>query len=150
MNFEPLTFLACPQCTFNRFMPSWYVFILLRLAAVFVIARPRLDVVRVLAVAATLEVGYFYLWRIGVVAGYRRDFEEALPPIEIFSEWFSWIFQLGLIHVAVIAGLARFGFFKVRDAPSFLFRRCLLMIPCFLAIHFLQLLAASATSSSGH
>jgi hypothetical protein len=150
MNFEPLTFLACPQCTFNRFMPSWYVFILLRLAAVFVIARPRLDVVRVLAVAAVLEVGYFYLWRIGIVAGYRRIYEEPLPPIEIVSESFSWIFQLGLIHVAVLAGLARVGFFKVRDAPIFKFRRSFLVIPCFLAIHFLQLLVASSTSSTGH
>jgi len=70
-------------------MPFWYVFILLRLAAVFFIARPRLDVVRVLAVFAILEVGYFYLWRHGVVAGYRRDFEESVPSIEIFGEYFS-------------------------------------------------------------
>ena len=131
-------------------MPSWYVFILVRLAAVFVIARPRLDVVRVLAVAAAIEVGYFYVWRIGVVAGYRRDYEEALPPIEIFSELFTWIFQLGLIHMALLAGLARFRFFKVREAPIFKFRQSLLVIPCFIAIHFLQLLVARATSSTGN
>ena len=150
MNFEPLTFLACPQCTFNRFIPSWYVFILFRLAAVFIIARPRLDIVRVLGVAAALEVGYFYLWRIGVVAGYRRDYEEALPPIEIFSELFTWIFHLGLIHVAILSCVARLGFFKVRDAPVFKFRRSFLVIPCFIAIHFLQLFVANSTSSSGH
>ena len=150
MDFEPLTFLACPQCTFNRFIPSWYVFIFFRLAAVFTIERLRLDIVRVLGVAAALEVGYFYLWRIGVVAGYRRDYEQALPPIEIFSELFTWIFQLGLIHVALLSGMARSGYFKARDAPVFKFQRSFLVIPCFMAIHFLQWFVASSTSSSGH
>lgn len=150
MNFEPLTFLACPQCTFNRFMPSWYLFILLRLAAVFVIARPRLDVVRVIAIAASLEVGYFYLWRIGVFAGYRRIHEDAIPPVEIASEWFSWIFQIGLIHLVVLIVLARIEFFRVRDAPIFELRQSFRVIPCFLAIHFLQFLVASTISSTGH
>ena len=130
-------------------MPFWYVFILLRLAAVFFIARPRLDVVRVLAVFAILEVGYFYLWRYGVVAGYRRDFEEFVPPIEIFGEYFSGIFQLGLIHVVVLAGLAKVRIFKVRDAELFRFQRSFLLIPLFIGIHFLQMLIASATSSTG-
>lgn len=131
-------------------MPSWYVFILLRLAAVFVVARPKLDVVRVLAVAAAFEVGYFYLWRIGVVAGYRRIYEETLLPIELVSETLNWIFQLGLIHVVILASLARFEFFKVRDAPVFKVRRSFLVIPCFIAIHFLQLFVASSASSAGH
>jgi len=151
MNVDSMSFLACPQCTFNRFMPSWYVFILFRLAAVFLVARPRLDVVRVLAVAAALEVGYFYLWRLGVVAGYRRiDVDTTLPPLEVFGEWFSWIFQLGLIHAVVMAALARIGFYKVRDAPAFGVRRAFLLIPCFFGIHLLQFMVASATSSTGH
>ena len=149
MNFEAFNILACPQCTFNRFMPSWYVFILFRLAAVFFIARPKLDAVRVLAVFAILEVGYFYLWRHGVVAGYRRDFEEVVPPIEIFGEYFSWIFQLGIIHALIFAGLAKIRLFKVVDSPPFQLRRCFLVIPFFVGIHFLQILVAGATSSTG-
>jgi len=103
-----------------------------------------------LAVAAALEVGYFHVWRLGVLAGYRRiDFEESPPTMEVFGEWFSWLFEFGLIHAAVLIGLAHVGFFRVREAPNFRIRRAMLMIPIFMGIHMFQLMVASATSSTG-
>ena len=150
MAMDPMSFLACPQCTFNRWIPSWYVFILFRLTAVFFVVRLRLDVVRVLTVAAALEFGYFYLWRLSVFAGYRRDDDASISTMELFGEWFSVLFQLGLIHAVVIAVLSRIGFFVVRDAPTFRIRGTLLIIPCFLAIHLIQRVVADSTSSIPH
>lgn len=147
---DVFTLLGCPQCTFNRYLPSWYLFTLLRLAAVCVVVYPRLDAVRVLAVACLLELAYFFLWRHGVIGGYREvDFHEAALPVEWVGRWFSWFFELGVIHLGVLAGLARVGVFRVKGGPEFPLRKAAWVVPWFFGIHALQLMVASATSSRG-
>jgi hypothetical protein len=42
--------LACPICTYDRVMPTWYLFVALRAAVVLLVARGRIDPIRVLGV----------------------------------------------------------------------------------------------------
>ena len=139
--------LACPTCTFNRFVPSWYVFVLLRLAAVFFIARPRLDVVRTLGFFAVFEVAYFFLWRLGVITWYD---EYDARPIEVFGAWFTVIFQLGVVHALILITMSRQSYFQMSGVPKFRMRRAFLILPLFLVIHFTQSLFAFSRFSSGN
>jgi hypothetical protein len=63
LDLQPM--LACPQCTYDRFMPTWVAFASMRLGVFCYVAYRRLEVVRVLGLFTAFEVAYFYLWRFG-------------------------------------------------------------------------------------
>ena len=126
-------------------MPSWYVFVLLRLAAVFFVARPRLDAVRTLGVFAGIEVAYFFLWRMGVVTWYD---EYDARPMEVFGAWFTVIFQLGIVHALILIMMSRVKYFQPGGDPKFRMRRAFLTLPLFVAIHFSQSMFAFSSFSS--
>lgn len=138
--------LACPECTCNRFLPSWFLFVILRFAALWFVAHPRLDVVRTMGVLAVLEAPYFYLWRLGVMTWY---FGSDSAPEEIFGAWYSIVFQLGIPQAIGLVLISRIRYFRSVGSPRLQVRRALLIIPLFIAVHFAQgLLAFSALSST--
>lgn len=143
---EVMELLGCSQCTFNRYMPSWSFFIFLRLAAVFWISRGRLDWVRTVGLAASLEFAYFHLWTRDVIAGYREIFGISRGPSEVFGQWFVGLFALGVIHLALLLVLSRFAFFKVKPEQKTDLRRVALIIPVFVMVAILQAAVASGTS----
>ena len=63
LDLQPI--LACPQCSYYQFMPTWVAFASLRLLVYCSVACRRLDVVRVLGLFTAFEVAYLYLWRFG-------------------------------------------------------------------------------------
>ena len=140
------TFLACPQCTYNRFMPSWYFFVLLRVLVVAMICRGRLDIVRVLGVLALLEVPFFFAWKIGVVWMYA---ERPGTDREQMAGIFETLFSSGILHGVFLLVLSRVPYFKVQDSSKIRVLRILCVVPAFIGVTFLHsMLAYSSFSSS--
>lgn len=140
-------FSACVTCTFNRFAPSWFLFVLLRFAAVAVIARPRLDVVRTMGILAVFEAPYFYLWKLSIFTWYAEHYH--ITPLVRFGAYYTGVFDLGIPQALGLMAISRIRYFRNADAPAFQLWRALLVIPLFIGIHFAQaLLAFSAYSST--
>ncbi|MBB5353991.1 hypothetical protein HNR46_004263 [Haloferula luteola] len=143
---ELTTFLACPQCTFNRFQPSWYFFAALRLAIVGLICWKRMDIVRVLGIAVFLEIPYFLAWRIGVIWMYA---ERPGTNREEAAGLYEALFSAGILHALLLLVMSRFRYFRVTNAPRIRFLRIALIVPAFLlSTYFHSAFAYSPFSSS--
>ncbi len=136
MEMEFTSFLACPTCTFNRFVPSWYFFVLLRLVAVFLVCRGRLDPVRTLGIVALYEIPYFYLWRYSVLDSYAEDFPGY--PSHPFAGLFTMAFDLGVFHLVTLVAASGLRFFAPPALTRFTIRRAFLAALLVFGVAFLQ------------
>ena len=136
---------ACPQCTFNRYMPSWYLFVFLRFAAIAVVTYKRLDIVRLLFIYLAFEVAYFYVWRMSVVDGYA-EIHDFLPKYA-WAPYAASIYESSLLYMIVIIGVSRIKFFRGRHSELFVRWRVLLLLPMFVLIALLHTMVASSTPS---
>ena len=100
-------FLACVTCTFNRFAPSWFIFVLLRFAAVAMIASPRMDVVRTLGILSVIEAPYYYLWKLSLYTWYSEDYN--ITPLERFGDYYTQVFQIGILQAIALLAICRHG-----------------------------------------
>jgi len=136
MEMDFTTFLACPTCTFNRFVPSWYLFVLLRLAAVFVVCRGRLDPVRTLGIVALYEIPYFYLWRYSIVDMYAENIQGHVT--HPFAGLFTTAFELGIFHLVTLIAVSRLRLFAPPALARFTIRRAFLVALLIFGVAFLQ------------
>jgi len=128
-------FLACPQCTFNQFMPSWYFFVILRLFVVALICRGRLDIVRVLGLLAAFEVPFFFTWKTGVIWMYA---ERPGTQQEQIAGIFEMLFSTGVLYALILIAVSRIQYFKVSEVPRVRVLRVLVVIPAFIAVTYLH------------
>lgn len=126
-------------------MPSWYLFVFLRFAAIALVTYKRLDIVRLLFIFLAFEVAYYYVWRMSVVDGYA-EIHDFLAKYE-WAPYAATIYQSGLLYMMVILGVSRIKYFQGRHAELFERWRVLFLFPLFCFIAMLQHQVASSTPS---
>ena len=121
--------LACPQCTYNRYLPTWDYFVGLRLLAVLVIGCRYFDMVRLLALFIGYEVIYYFVWKLGVVLGYSS------PGASMFLSVFM---TTGLFAAIIMWCASHFTYLKKPSSPDFTWLRAMALIPFMMGIYVLQ------------
>ncbi len=116
-------------------MPTWYLFVALRLAVVVIVARGRLDPVRVLGVFVFFEALYLFLWKF-LVWFSHPDTSEGL--VENLAMVGLLILSAGIPAVILLWGVSRIGYFRGKAAPKMTVRRCLLITPFLFILAILQ------------
>ncbi len=139
-------FLACVTCTFNRFAPSWFIFVLLRFAAVAMIASPRMDVVRTLGILSVIEAPYYYLWKLSLYTWYSEDYN--ITPLERFGDYYTQVFQIGILQAIALLAISRINYFRSSGALRIQVWRPFLIVPLFLGIHYVQSVYAFSYGST--
>lgn len=133
MDLQPI--LACPQCTYNQFMPSWVEFASLRLVVVCLVAYRRLDVVRVLGLFTAYEVAYLYLWRIGIMYSHPVIADDVINTV---AEAFLLLLISGVPAALVIKHASRYAYFQSPSRPAFTWKRALLLVPLLFGMAILE------------
>jgi len=142
LDLQPI--LACPQCTYDRFMPTWVAFASLRLVVVCMVAFRRLDVVRVLGLFTAFEVVYLYLWRFG---NWYAHPGVAGDPINTASGFFLLLLVSGIPAALVMKRASRYAYFQIPSRPPFTWKRALLLVPILLGIAIYEVQRAYSHSS---
>jgi len=123
LELQPI--LACPQCTYDRFIPIWIPFALVRLLAVGLVAYRRLDVVRVLELFIVYEFGYLCLFGVGIWYGHPGI---AGDLINAASEFFLVLLVSGIPAALVLKRASRCAYFQIPSRPPFTWMRALVLI----------------------
>ena len=139
------TFLACPTCTYNRYIPSWYFFVVFRFIGLCAVAYKRFDIVRLLYIFLAFEVAYFYVWRISLTDLYAD--EMGLGNRYAWSSYLSGFYESSLIYIFTLWVVSRLKFFRAPGVESIRVRWLFLLIPIFYFIAIVQSGVASNTPS---
>jgi len=129
IDLQPI--LACPQCTYDRFMPTWVAFASIRLVVFCLVAYRRLDVVRVLGLFTAFEVAYLYLWRFG---NWYAHPAVAGDAINTASGIFLLLLVSGVPAALVMKFVSRYAYFQIPTRPPFTWKRALLLVPLLFGI----------------
>ena len=156
-DLQPL--LACPQCTYDRFMPEWVGFAFVRLFVFCLVASRRLDVVRVLGLFTAFELAYLYFWRLGnwyahpgaalAAANSLSDFFLQFPngkaileglrsSLTAYAESCLLFLVSGIPAALVMKGVSRIPYFRVPGRPLLGWTRALLLVPTLFGLAYLQ------------
>jgi hypothetical protein len=119
---------GCPVCVYQRLMPTWKVFVALRVFAVCIIAGAVLNEMRVLGVFFVYEVVYYSLWWLAIEYIYL-DLVEFLVPA------FFLILSLGIPAVLVLKFVGRFKWFRREPDRGVSWKRALLIIPAMVLVY---------------
>jgi hypothetical protein len=144
LDLQPI--LACPQCTYDRFMPTWVAFASIRLLVVCLVAYRRLDVVRVLGLFTAFELAYLYLWRFGNWYGHPGVAGEAINGASMI---FVLLLISGIPAALVMKHASRYAYFQIPSHPPFTWKRALLLVPFLFGLAIFETQRAFSHSSFG-
>jgi hypothetical protein len=116
-------------------MPTWLIFVAMRLAIVAFLARGRMDPVRMLGAFAAFEVAYLFAWRWLVWYSHPAvsgGMIESLALVILIGV------SVGLPAVAFLWFISRLKYFQGKHTSRMTFRRCLVLIPCFFILSLVQ------------
>lgn len=140
--------LGCAQCTINRYVPSWSIFIFLRLGIFGWLSLKSVDPVRALGIAALLEFIFFKVWLFNVTSQYWSLYTGNDPSAyAVYAQWFSMIYTMGVIHVLLLITLMHIPFFRTKKLRAYQIRKSFLLIPFFVMIQIIHSAVASGTST---
>ena len=123
LDLQPI--VACPQCTYDRFIPIWIPFALVRLLAVSLVAYRRLDVVRVLELFIAYEFGYLCFFGVG---NWYAHPAVAGEEVNTASEFFLLLLVSGIPAALVLKLASRHAYFQIPSRPPFTWMRALVLM----------------------
>ncbi|MCW1926409.1 hypothetical protein OKA05_27910 [Luteolibacter arcticus] len=127
--------LAGPQFTYDAPMPTWYLFVIFRLACVVPVASGFLDPVRTLLLFALFEAGYFVAWRL--LDWYSHPAISS-GAVEDLATAGLFLLSAGVPAVAVLWCAAQVPYFRKSETKRLSLKRALLLIPLLSAVAFHQ------------
>jgi hypothetical protein len=127
--------LACPICTYDRVMPTWYVFVAVRAAIVLFLARGRMDPVRLLGVFMLFEIFYFYAWRFLVWYSHPAVSEGTVETLSLTG---LLALTAGLPAAFLLWLVSRFRYFRGKSEAKLSLRRCFGIVPLFFVLAAVQ------------
>lgn len=135
MNFAIQPVLACPQCGFDQFMPTWVTFALIRLLVYAAIAFRCLDVVRVTGLFVAFEVAYFCLFQFVL---WHLHPASVGNFIAMAGETFLLLWASGVIAAGVMKVASGYPYFQTPSRSKFTWGRALFLVPPLSGIAYLQ------------
>ena len=133
--FSYVLILACPICSYNRVMPTWLLFVALRLLFVLTISLRRLDLVRTLGAFGLFEIAYYYAWRAAVWYSHPAV---AVGDVAQLATGSFIVLSLGIPAALFLFGLSRMPYFRGAETVTLSWKRTLLLIPCMYAVAYAQ------------
>lgn len=127
--------LACPVCTYDRVMPTWYLFVAIRAVIVLLLARGRMDPIRLLGAFILFEVAYLYAWRFFVWYSHPAVAEGTVERLSMIG---LLVLSAGLPAAVFLRLVSRVRYFRGKFEPKMTFRRCLALVPMFLVLSLAQ------------
>ena len=127
--------LACSQCAYDRVMSTWYVFAAIRVGVVLVVAKDRLDLVRILGLFALFEAAYFLAWRF--LVWYSHPSVSG-GTVEKIASAGLLVLSVGVPAVAVLWCAAQVPYFRKSEVNRLSLKRALLLIPSLFVVSLLQ------------
>ena len=127
--------LACPVCTYDRVMPTWFLFVAFRAVAILLLMRGRMDPIRLLGAFILFEGAYLYAWRFFVWFSHPAVSEGA---VEILSMIGLLVLSAGLPAAVFLWMVSRIRYFRGKSDLMISFRRCLAIIPIFFVLSLAQ------------
>jgi hypothetical protein len=127
--------LACPVCTYDRVMPTWWLFVVLRATVVLLIARGRMDPIRLLGAFMLFEGFYFFAWRFLVWYSHPAVSEGTVMTTSMIG---LIVFSVGLPAAIFLWSISRIKYFRAKAERQMTFRRWLLILPVFFVLTIIQ------------
>lgn len=127
--------LACPVCTYERVMPSWALFAVIRLIIIGAVSIKRFDLVRILGVFAIYEVVYYYLWRLAVWYSHPAVSEGIH---EIIALGFLLFISFGIPVALILLQANKSEYLKGNTTMKFSKRRAFIVIGSFACLAIYQ------------
>jgi uncharacterized membrane protein YesL len=123
--------LACPQCTYDRAAPTWFLFATLRILVVCAISFKVLDVVRTVEAFIVYELGYFFAWRVAVWYSHPAVSEGLIVWLGL---GFLLVLSAGFPAVIVLKWISKIEWFRRTPDKDISWRRALMIVPAFFMI----------------
>jgi hypothetical protein len=128
-------FLACPVCTYDRVMPTWYFFVAIRAVIVLLLTRGRMDAIRLLGAFILFEGAYLYAWRFFVWYSHPAVAEGLVENLSMIG---LLVLSAGLPAAVFLWLVSRIRYFRGKSDLMMSFRRCLAIVPMFFALSVVQ------------
>ena len=135
ISLTALIILACPECNYERVLPTWVIFTSLRLLVTLAVAHRRLDLVRTLGAFTLFEVAYYYAWKLAVWYSHPAVAEGIVEWVAVGS---LLILSVGIPAVAVLLLLGRTAYFRARQPVRLTVKRAALMLPAMFVLAVIQ------------
>lgn len=123
--------MACPECTYQRVMPTWPIFAAARILAICAIAFTVLDVVRAVEVFIVYEVSYFFAWRMAV---WYLHLAVSGGLVQWLAVGALLILSAGIPAALVLKLISSLEWFRRKPDRCVSWKRALLVLPVFYAI----------------
>ncbi|MEZ0276893.1 MAG: hypothetical protein ACAH88_18430 [Roseimicrobium sp.] len=134
-SLSAIMFLACPECNYERVLPTWVIFTSLRLLVTLAVAHRRLDLVRTLGAFIAFEVVYYHTWKLVVWYSHPAVAEGVVEWVAIGS---LFLLSIGIPAVAVLLGLSKTAYFRARQPVRLTVKRAVLLLPAMFILAVIQ------------
>jgi len=122
--------LACPYCTYEGILASWYFTTILKFLAVIYFAfRIHLDPVRIVGLVALFEIFHFKAWRVLLLSS------DPIPGVGRNLEEFAYgILVSGIPVIFLVWGASYLRYFQNSSKTPLRRRNLVLLVPVFFVI----------------
>jgi hypothetical protein len=128
-------FLACPVCTYDRVMPTWFLFVAIRAVAVLLLTQGRMDPIRLLGAFILFEGANLYAWRFFVWYSHPSIAEGTVGTLSMIG---LLVLSAGLPAAVFLWLVSRIRYFRGKSDLKMSFRRCLAIVPMFFVLSLAQ------------